>query len=120
MQNFPWRAIALAATVASGCWLSWYQGVRHMQAKLDQAEQELTTCRAARGSLEALVGDQNTAIAGLANQAEQRQAKAAQAVAGAQQQADQHFSSAQRLQQEHTGGDPAAAAASIIDEELGL
>lgn len=124
MQNFPWKAAGLAlaalllvaAGAGGGVWLA----AGHYRPQLDQAAQDLAACRAARGNLETLVGDQNTAIADLANQAEQRQAKAAQAVADAQQQAGQHFAAAQRLQQEHAEGDPAQVAADLIDKELGL
>ncbi|KSW22757.1 MULTISPECIES: hypothetical protein [unclassified Pseudomonas] len=124
MQNFPWKAagLVLAALllVAVGASLGVWLAAGHYRPQLDQAAQDLAACRAARGNLETLVGDQNTAIASLANQAEQRQAKAAQAVADAQQQAGQHFAAAQRLQQERTEGDPAQVAADIIDKELGL
>lgn len=108
--------LLVAVGAGGGVWLA----AGHYRPLLDQAGQDLTACRAARGNLEALVGDQNTAIAGLANQAQQRQAKAAQAVADAQQQAGQHFAAAQRLQQEHADGDPAQVAADIIDKGLGL
>ncbi|EZP05981.1 hypothetical protein [Pseudomonas aeruginosa] len=101
---------------AGGIWL----GARHYRPQLDAALADLVACRAARDNLEALVGQQNAAIAGLADQAEQRQAKAAQAVAAAQQQAGQHFAAAQRLQQEHADGDQCAAAEAVIDKELGL
>ncbi|HBO4800369.1 TPA: hypothetical protein ACQRGV_003666 [Pseudomonas aeruginosa] len=101
---------------AGGVWL----GARHYRPQLDQAAQGLTACRAARGNLESLVGQQNAAIAGLADQAEQRQAKAAQAVVDAQQQAGQRFAAAQRLQQERAEGDQCAAAEAVIDKELGL
>ncbi|OHS09276.1 hypothetical protein HMPREF3289_01010 [Pseudomonas sp. HMSC75E02] len=124
MQNFPWKAagLVLAALllVASGAGLGAWLAAGHYRPLLDQVAQDLANCRAARGNLEALVGDQNTAIAGLANQAQQRQARAAQAVAAAQQQAGQHFAAAQRLQQERAEGDPAKVAADIIDKELGL
>lgn len=112
--------VAALLLVAAGFGLGVWLAAGHYRLQLDQSTQDLTSCRAARGNLEALVGDQNTAIAGLANQTEQRQAKAVQAVAAAQQQADQHYALAQRLQQERTGGDPAAAASTIIDRELGL
>lgn len=119
-----WKAGALALAalllVAAGAGLGVWQATGHYRPQIDLAAQDLTTCRAARGSLEALVRDQNTAIAGLADQAEQRQAKAAQAVANAQQQAGQHYAAAQRLQQEHADGEPAQVAADIIDKELGL
>ncbi|SDI07416.1 hypothetical protein [Pseudomonas panipatensis] len=124
MQNFPWKAASLVLAalllVAAGAGLGVWLAVGHYRPQLDQAGQDLATCRSARGNLEALVGDQNTAIAGLADQAEQRQAKAAQAVANAQQQADQHYAAAQRLQQEHADGEPAQVASDIIDKELGL
>lgn len=124
MQKFPWKAagLALAALllVGAGAGLGVWLAAGHYRPQLDQATQYLTACRAAKGNLEELVGDQNTAIAGLANQAQQRQAKAAQDVAGAQQQADQHFAAAQRLQQEYADGDPAQVASDIIDKELGL
>ncbi|MGC6827908.1 hypothetical protein ACP0H4_11550 [Pseudomonas aeruginosa] len=115
-------SIALACLVlvglgaAGGVWL----GARHYRPQLDAALADLVACRAARDNLEALVGQQNAAIAGLADQTEQRQAKAAQAVAAAQQQAGQHFAAAQRLQQEHADGDQCAAAEAVIDKELGL
>lgn len=35
-------------------------------------------------------------------------------------QAGQHYASAQRLQQEHADGGPAAVAEALIDKELGL
>ncbi|CDF86321.1 hypothetical membrane protein [Pseudomonas knackmussii B13] len=124
MQSFPWKAaglvLAVLLLVAAGAGLGVWLAAGHYRPQLDQSAQDLTTCRAARGNLETLVGDQNTAIAGLANQAEQRQAKATQAVASAQQQADQHYAAAQRLQQEHADGDPAQIASDIIDKELGL
>lgn len=113
-------ALAALLLVATGSGIGVWLSTEHYRPQLDQVGQDLTSCRAARGNLEALVGDQNTAIADLSNQTQQREAKAAQAVAGAQQQADQHYAQAQRLQQEHAEGDPAQVAADIIDKELGL
>jgi len=110
-------ALLLVGTGAGGgVWLA----AGHYRPQLDQAGQDLTTCRAARGNLEALAQDQGAKLGDLVNQAEQHQAKAAQAVAAAQQQAGQHFAAAQRLQQGHAEGDPAQVAASLIDKELGL
>ncbi|WP_306304372.1 hypothetical protein [Pseudomonas sp. NBRC 111135] len=77
-------------------------------------------CKAARGNLEELTREQGAKLGELANQAEQRQAKAAQAVADAQQQAGQHYAVAQRLQQERAEGDQCAASEAVIDKELGL
>lgn len=124
MQNFPWKAAGLvlaalllvAVGAGGGVWLA----AGHYRPLLDQAAQDLTACRSARGNLEDLAQEQGAKLGDLANQAEQRQAKAAQAVADAQQQAGQHFAAAQRLQQERAEGDPAQVAADIIDKELGL
>ncbi|KES23068.1 hypothetical protein [Pseudomonas sp. AAC] len=119
-----WKPLALALAallqVGAGAGLGVWLAVGHYRPQLGQAAQDLAACRAVRGNLEALVGQQNAAIAGLTDQAEQRQAKAVQAVADAQQQAGQHFTSAQRLQQEHAEGDQCAAAEVVIDKELGL
>lgn len=68
----------------------------------------------------ALVTEQGAKLGELSNQAEQRQAKAAQAVSDAQQEAGQYYAAAQRLQQERAEGDPAAVAEALIDRELGL
>lgn len=119
-----WNAAALGLAglllVSAGAGLGVWLAAGHYRPQLDQAGQDLATCRAARGNLETLVGEQNGAIASLANQAQQRQAKAAQAVAAAKPQADQHYAAAQRLQQEHAVGDPATVAEGLIDKELGL
>lgn len=112
--------LSVLLLVAGGAGLGVWLAAGHYRPQLDQAAQDLATCRAARGNLESLVGQQNAAIAGLADQAEQRQAKAAQAVAAAQQQAGEHYAAAQRLQQEHAEGDLAQVAAELIDKELGL
>ena len=108
--------LLIAAGAGMGAWLA----AGNYRPQLDQSGKDLTACRAARSNLETLVGDQNAAIASLANKAEQRQAKAAQEVANAQQQAGQHYAAAQRLQQERAEGDPAAVAEGLIDKELGL
>ncbi|CDF82660.1 hypothetical secreted protein [Pseudomonas knackmussii B13] len=124
MHSFLWKVAAVVLTamllVAAGAGLGVWVAAGHYRPQLDQSAEDLTACRAARGNLETLVGDQNTAIAGLANQAEHRQAKTAQAMAGAQQHADKHFAAAQRLQQEHVDGDPVQVASDMIDKELGL
>ncbi|XEG73343.1 hypothetical protein QA447_03590 [Pseudomonas sp. abacavir_1] len=115
-------ALVLAALllVAAGAGLGARLAAGRYQPQLDATAGLLVMCKSARDNLESLVGQQNAAIADLANQAEQRQAKAAQAVADAQQQAGQHFAAAQSLQQEHVDGDQCAAAEAVIDKELGL
>ena len=119
-----WRflAVGLAAllllTVGAGGGVWWSAG--HYRPQLDAANDEKGQCAAARGNLEELAKAQGAKLGELANQAEQRQAKAAQAVADAQQQAGQHYAAAQRLQQERADGDQCAAAEAVIDKELGL
>ncbi len=119
-----WKAVALALAAAlligsgaaGGAWLSSEQ----YAPQLKDVGDKLTTCTVARDNVLALVTEQGAKLGELANQAEQRQAKAAQAVASAQHQAGQHYAAAQRLQQERAEGDPAAVAEALIDKELGL
>ena len=119
-----WKAVALALAAAlliglgagGGAWIS----SEHYAPQLKEQGDKLTSCAIARDNVLALVQEQGAKLGELANQAEQRQVKAAQAVAAAQQQAGQHYAAAQRLQQERADGDPAAVAASLIDKELGL
>ncbi|QIE89440.1 hypothetical protein [Pseudomonas nitroreducens] len=119
-----WKAAALALAAAlligigaaGGMWLS----SERYEPQLQDTGAKLATCTAARENVLALVTEQGAKLGELANQAEQRQAKAAQAVADAQQQAGQHYAAAQRLQQERAEGDPAAVAEALIDKELGL
>ncbi|WP_255302878.1 hypothetical protein [Pseudomonas sp. AU12215] len=99
-----------------GVWLA----AGHYRPQLDAANDAKGQCVAARGNLDELTKEQGAKLGELANQAEQRQAKAAQAIAGAQQQAGQHYAAAQRLQQERADGDPAAVVEALIDKELGL
>jgi len=119
-----WKGVALVLAVAlligigavGGAWLS----AERYAAQLKDQVDKLTACTIGRGNLEELAKAQGAKLGELANQAEQRQAKAAQAVADAQQQAGQHYAAAQRLQQERAEGDPAAVAEALIDKELGL
>ncbi|WP_152222794.1 hypothetical protein [Pseudomonas sp. SCB32] len=124
MSELPWKAAALVlvilllVTIGSGlgAWLA----AGHYRPQLDAANDAKGQCVASRGNLEELAKKQGAKLGELANQAQQRQAKAAQAVADAKPQADQHYAAAQRLQQEHAAGDPAAVAEALIDKELGL
>jgi len=119
-----WRflAVGLAAllllTVGAGGGVWWSAG--HYRPLLDAANDEKGQCAAARGNLEELAKAQGAKLGELANQVEQRQARAALDVAQADQAARADYSSAQRLQQERIAGDQCAAAAAVIDKELGL
>ncbi|WP_448681352.1 hypothetical protein [Pseudomonas nicosulfuronedens] len=115
-------AVVLAAVllITIGAGLGARVTADRYQPQLDATAALLVMCKAARDNLEELTKEQGAKLGELANQAEQRQAKAAQAVAAAQQQAGQHYAAAQRLQQERAEGDPAAVAEALIDKELGL
>ena len=94
--------------------------VEDLQDKVTASASTLASCRTTSSTLEGQVGQQNLALADLRLAAEKR-AKAAEPV---QQQAakvaGEDYQAANRLQRERTGGNPAAAAAAIIDKELGL
>ncbi|MCJ1887433.1 hypothetical protein LNN38_21410 [Pseudomonas sp. LA21] len=119
-----WKFIAMALAVlllvAAGAALGAWRAAGHYRPQLDAANDAKGQCVAARDNLEELTREQGAKLGELVNLAGQRQAKAAQAVADAQQQAGQHYAAAQRLQQEHADGDPAAVAEALIDKELGL
>lgn len=120
MATVPLRlllaGLALAAAGALGAWLA----AGHYRLQLDEAQGLTAQCRLARGSLERVVGEQNVRVAEMRAEAEQRQQVAAQAQAQARQTAAGDYAAAQRLQQERIGGDQCTAAATVIDQELGL
>ncbi|OAK62662.1 hypothetical protein A3K88_13980 [Pseudomonas putida] len=101
---------------AGGVWLA----AGHYRPLLDQANGEVSTCKAARDNLSGLAQEQGKALGDLTMAANERQARAEQAVGEAKARAQDDYAAANRLQQERTGGDQCAAAASIIDKELGL
>ncbi|AJG13705.1 MULTISPECIES: hypothetical protein [Pseudomonas] len=101
---------------AGGVWLS----ARHYRPLLDDQEAKAAQCTAARDNLAGLAQEQGKALGDLALAANARQAGAEKAVGEAKASADIDYAAANRLQQERTGGDQCAAAASIIDKELGL
>lgn len=101
---------------AGGVWLA----AGHYRPLLDQANKEAATCVAARDNLSGLAAEQGKALGDLAKAAGERQADSEKAVGEAKASADIDYAAANRLQQERTGGDQCAAAASIIDKELGL
>lgn len=87
---------------------------------LEERTTERDACRTTRDSLEAQVGEQGEALAGLRKAEEDRKETARKAQTAAQQEAQQDYQAANRLQQERTGGDSCVAAGSVIDKELGL
>jgi len=101
---------------AGGVWLA----AGHYRPLLDQANGEVSTCKAARNNLSGLAQEQGKALGDLTLAANARQARAEQAVDAAKVGAQVDYAAANRLQQERTGGDQCEAATSIIDQELGL
>lgn len=94
-----------------------------VDAKTKAAEESasaLASCRTTSSTLEGQVGQQNQALADLRLAAEKRVKEAEPIQQQAAKAAGEDYQAANRLQQERTGGDPASAAAAIIDKELGL
>ncbi|WP_312381157.1 hypothetical protein [Pseudomonas oryzihabitans] len=119
--------VLLAVGALAGAGAAYWATAGHyrpiVEAKTRAAEASASTlasCRTTSSTLEGQVGQQNQALADLrlaaekrAKEAEPIQQQAAKAAAG-------DYQAANRLQQDRTGGDPATAAADIIDKELGL
>jgi hypothetical protein len=99
-----------------GVWLA----TSHFRPALDKEQDRVATCTAARDNLEGLAQEQGKALGDLTLAANERQARAEQAVSEARASAKDDYAAANRLQQERTGGDQCTAATSIIDQELGL
>jgi len=99
-----------------GAWLT----SGHFRPLLDAEQDHVAICKAARDNLAGLAQEQGKALGDLTMAANERQARAEQAVSEAKASADLDYTAANRLQQDRTGGDQCAAATSIIDKELGL
>ncbi len=108
--------LLLALGGGIGAWLA----SRHYRPLLDAAQTDLASAVTARDNLMLLTDEQNVELGKLAEAGKQREEKATTAVSVAKEQAKPDYAAANRLQQERTGGDPATAAMSIIDQELGL
>lgn len=109
-------AMLIALGGAGGAWLA----AGHYRPLLDEAHGKAASCQAARDNLSGLAAEQGKALGDLALAASARQAGAEKAVGKTKASADIDYAAANRLQQEHIGGDQCAAANSIIDKELGL
>lgn len=102
--------------VAVGVWLA----TSHFRPALDEEQDRVAACTAARDNLAGLAQEQGKALGDLTLAANERQVRAEQAVSEAEASAGIDFAAANRLQQERTGGDQCTAATLIIDKELGL
>ena len=108
--------LLFALGASGGCWLA----DRHYRPLLDTANTDLVTAKLARDNLETLAGEQGKKLGELVLAGNERARQAAQAGADAKELAKPDYAAANRLLEERTGGDPAQAAAVIIDRELGL
>lgn len=109
-------SVLILLGMAVGAWGT----THHFRPLLDDQQDQVAQCTAARDNLAGLATEQGKAIGDLMLAAAGRQAAAEQAVGVAKASADNDYAAANRLQQERTGGDQCAAANSIIDKELGL
>nr|WP_269807222.1 MULTISPECIES: hypothetical protein [Pseudomonas putida group] len=100
----------------AGTWAA----TEHFRPLLDEQQDKAAQCSAARDNLAGLAQEQGKALGDLTLAANARQAEAEKAVDEAKSSAGIDYAAANRLQQDHTGGDECAAATSIIDKELGL
>lgn len=124
MSAGAWRVVgillAVVLVLAAGAALGAWMASRYYRPLFDTAQVELATAKAGRDNLEALAGEQGRRLGDLVLAGKERERRAAQAQADANELAKQDYASANRLLQERTGGDPAPVAESIIDQELGL
>lgn len=108
--------LLLVLGAGGGAWIA----SRHYRPLLDAANLDLATARSARDNLEALAGEQGRKLGELVKAGELRERNAALVQKKAKQEAQPDYSAANQLLRERTGGDPAQAAAAVIDQELGL
>lgn len=115
-QHFAGTALLIVLGMAIGTWAT----THHFRPLLDDQQDLVTQCVAARDNLADLAQEQGKALGDLRLAANERQARAEHAMGEAAASAQVDFTAANRLQQERTGGDQCAAATSVIDQELGL
>lgn len=102
--------------MVAGAWFT----TSHFRPALDEEQDRVAACMAARDNLAGLAQEQGKALGDLSQAANERQARAEEAVSEAKAIAQGDYAAANRLQQERTGGDQCTAATSIIDKELDL
>lgn len=108
--------LLLVLGVGGGVWLA----ARHYRPLLDAANLDLATTTSARDNLVELAGEQGRKLGELVQVGKEREIAAALAQGKARQESQPDYSAANQLLRERTGGDPAQAAAAIIDQDLGL
>lgn len=109
-------ALMLLLGAGGGVWLA----ARHYRPLLDAANSDLASTTTARDNLLTMTQEQGQKLGELVQAGELRERNAALAQEKASQEAQPDYAAANQILRERTGGDPAHAAASIIDQELGL
>ncbi|MDH1403842.1 hypothetical protein N5D79_26055 [Pseudomonas sp. GD03817] len=120
MNGWVTRLAGAGLLILIGLMAGTWAATGHFRPLLDDQQDKAAQCIAARDNLAGLAQEQGKALGDLTLAANERRARAEQAVSAAKVSADLDYAAANRLQQERTGGDQCAAAASIIDKELGL
>ena len=95
-------------------------GVQTCALPIYTANTDLATTKSARDNLELLTGEQGRKLGELVQAGNARELAAVQAQERAAKEAQPDYAAANQLLRDRTGGDPAQAAAAIIDQELGL
>lgn len=120
MNGWGMRAAGAGLLILIGMAVGAWATTSHFRPLLDDQQNLAVQCKAARDNLAGLAQEQGQALGDLILAANERQARAEQAVKAAQASAQDDYAAANRLQRERTGGDQCAAATAIIDKELGL
>ncbi|WP_455828590.1 hypothetical protein [Pseudomonas capeferrum] len=120
MSAWALRLAGAGLLMLAGMLVGGWAAISHFRPVLNAAQDQFAVCAAARDNLAGLAQEQGKALGDLVLAANSRQAVAERAVSEAKASADLDYAAANRLLQEHTGGDQCAAGASIIDKELGL
>lgn len=120
MSGWLLRLVGAGLLILLGMVMGSWATTSHYRPLLDAEQGQVASCKAARDNLAVLATEQGKALGDLTLAANERQVRAEQAVGEAKISAQADYVAANRLQQERTGGDQCAAAASIIDKELGL
>ncbi|MDH0646235.1 hypothetical protein N5D48_05075 [Pseudomonas sp. GD03858] len=120
MSSWALRLAGACLLVLLGMAVGTWATTNHFRPVLDAVQSQAAVCSAARENLAGLAAEQGKALGDLTLAENERQARAEQASSNAQAAAKARYASANRLQQERTGGDQCAATTSIIDNELGL
>lgn len=108
--------LLLAVGASGGAWLT----SNHYRPLLDIAGIALASTSAARNNLRALADEQGKKLSELVQAGEPRARNTSLAQEKAKQEALLDYAASNQLLRDRMGGNPAQAAAAIIDQELGL